>query len=404
MDHQKRQDLVVSGAGLVGSLLSCLCADKGLGVCVVDPGLLRPSLEDGSPLVDGRSFAIAYGSAEVLKAAGIWKHLRDIPGLLKTIVVSHTGGKKTLCYHAEDVGVEALGYLVPASDLKQALRQALLEREDRLTFRMPGQVVSWEASEDKTAVTLGSGEILMTSLLVGAEGRNSLIAEKLSPQTWGHTYDQTALVFTLGHTEDHQNRAYEHFTPEGPLALLPLEGRQMGVVWSLKTQVANQLVEAPEVLLNALIQHFGWGLGTLTLLSQIQAYPLSLRMPRTSWGERVVLVGDGAHVLHPVAGQGLNVGFRDVVSLAEALSDARSLGLDPGSPSILGPWGKKRRPDQWGLAALTHGLVGLFEWLPPAFRPIIDAGLWGVGASHSFKKRLIYRAMGLERPDGRREE
>jgi 2-octaprenyl-6-methoxyphenol hydroxylase len=267
-----------------------------------------------------------------------------------------------------------------------------------LKFLRSDAVVAHVLTPSSIRLSLKSGDVLEAALWVGAEGRHSSLKQHVSfGQTRRH-YGQHALVFDVAHTEAHGGRAFEHFTPDGPLAFLPLQGKRSAVVWSLSSELALSLKENPEALLHALIQHFGWGLGELTLAGDVSAYPLSLEMPWQTVSPRCLLIGDAAHAIHPVAGQGLNVGLRDVMRLVDHFQKTKERGLDSGSLTVLQAYDQQRKKDRWSMAAVTHALVRGFE-RPALRRPAAVAWDASVGMIKAFpvlKRRIMRHAMGLD--------
>lgn len=388
MPKEQNLDLLISGSGLIGTSLACALAKTGLRIGLVDP------LHPGQKKEDGRLYAISYGSAADLRDWGIWERVEAHVTPIQKIRITQKGGGDGLTYQATDVGVEALGFMVPSLLLQQAVWEQLKTCQD-ITLLMPDTVKAWKPDDRGLCVTLESGLAFRTSLLAGAEGRMSRLREAIGGSTLKHPYNQTALVLTVAHSQEHHHIAFEHFTPDGPLAFLPLQGKRSAVVWSLSPARAAALAADPHVLLHALIHHFGWGLGDLRIVSPIQTYPLSLIMPYQTWDVRTVLLGDAAHVIHPLAGQGLNVGLRDVAILSQKIRQAHALGLDIGSITLLEQMGKERRGDHWSMAALTHGLVRLFQWDNPLLNRGVALGFWGVQRFSPLKKFLTRRAMGV---------
>ena len=386
-------DVVISGAGVVGSCLALALGRKGLKVGLIDTAPLSPAPEKPH---EGRAYAIAYGSSLFLKTIGVWEslcHPTPPPGIT-TIRTSQSGSDQALVYQASDLNQDALGFMVPSPVLKHHLERCLAE-VPTVTRLQPAEITTWQAQDSHVDLTLQSGLALRTPLLVGAEGRTSRLREDLGGRAFTAAYTQRALVCTLSHSRPHQGIAFEHFTPQGPLALLPLAGNQSGLVWSLEEPLASAMLDDPTLLLHAVIHHFGWGLGDLQMSSPLQAYPLTAHLPFTPYSKRVLLIGDAAHVIHPVAGQGLNLGLRDAAHLADTIHTSYNLGLDWGSLSTLEGYVRDRRWDQWSMVATTHGLVHLFALQNPWVRKIRALGLTSIDWIPYLKKTLIRQAMGL---------
>jgi len=393
-------DVLISGAGPVGGLLALRLAQGGLGVGVVDPHLsLVPKVQEtvqDNVKEDWRMYAIAQGLLPFLETVGLWQRIASHAAPIQTIRTTLSRGKGLVIYRAEDVGAEALGWMVPSALLRRALAQ-LLEEGGATLWQRATRIGNWKAGEEGVDVSLDDHPSVRTKLLIGAEGRHSPLREQVGGSILKGAYDHVALVGTVAHTQDHCQTAFEHFTPDGPLALLPCQGRHAAVVWSVKAPRAEALLAEPQLFLHALVHHFGWGLGDLRLVTPLQGHPTALTLPLRVVAQRVALVGDAAHVLHPLAGQGLNLGLRDAASLSQAILQAYRLGLDWGGSTVLSPWARTRRMDHWSLAGLTHGLVRLFEkdhWL---LNKTASLGFRAVEGWAPLKTFFMHQAMGLSK-------
>jgi 2-octaprenyl-6-methoxyphenol hydroxylase len=380
----KHKHLIITGGGILGSILASRLAQKGWHIFLVDPNPLTLSTTP-------RAFAISFANAALLRSWGLGSALRLAPPI-RRVVVSHAGGVRHLSYCPEDVGKEALGFIVDENRLKICLQTALNNSSVKIA-REKGICIQQESY--KVQLQIESGKTISAPLIVGADGACSFVQQKIDGPDLTWDYEQEALTFIVKHAEPHHFVAYEHFAEEGPLAFLPLRGRRSAVVWSMRASDAQVFADDPCLLLHALIHHFGWGLGTLKLASSIGRYPLSLRLPLRTCAERLVTIGDAAHRIHPLAGQGLNLGLRDVGLLEKALQDAVSLGLDPGSSGVLEAYTSKRR---WDIALMT-GITHLCALLPGTnhalIRALVDGGFWGVSHWKPIKSRIIRHAMGL---------
>ncbi|TGW15548.1 hypothetical protein EIL50_01245 [bacterium NHP-B] len=377
-------DLIISGSGPVGCLLAYLVAHENVRVGIIENKKPQKNLKNG------RSFAISYAHGQALDAVKLWQGVATTKTDIKDIVVSKEGTRKGLIYRAQDMGVSALGFLVNEHALRTTLFHAITQHP-RIDWLCPHEVVHHTQHPSYLELHLDTKETLRTSLWIGAEGKNSPMRQHISPHTCSWSYDQKALVFTVHHTQDHNGRAFEHFTSKGPLAFLPLHNQSSAVIWSLEAPMADALTTSPTTLLHALLHHFGWGLGDMTLASPVAAYPLDLIMPLHHAQGRQLLVGDAAHSIHPVAGQGLNLGIRDAFILADHLKNRYQLGLDLGMG--LEDYLKRRRADYRSMAGATHGLVlGLQQkWTSP---------LWAFGTTFvdmcaPLKEAITRHAMGL---------
>ena len=259
-----------------------------------------------------------------------------------------------------------------------------------------GKVTGFAAGKNSVDVTLGDGGSIATRLLVGADGAHSVIREQAGITSYGWNYDQAAIVTTVGHERDHGGRAEEHFLPAGPFAILPLTGKRCSIVWTENAREAERIVALPDGEFHAeLEKRFGLRLGELTVAGPRRAFPLGLFTARTFIGDRLALVGDAAHIIHPIAGQGLNMGLRDVAALAEAVADAARLGLDPGGVDVLERYQRWRRFDTMMMGVATDGLNRLFSNHSDVLRFVRDVGLGMVERMPVLKRMFIREAAGF---------
>jgi 2-octaprenyl-6-methoxyphenol hydroxylase len=278
-----------------------------------------------------------------------------------------------------------------------ALVDALVERAkaDGVVLRADA-VTGFEATADRIDVHLSAGAAIAAKLLVAADGARSAIRETAGIRSVGWNYDQAGIVTTVAHERDHHGRAEEHFLPAGPFAILPLKGKRSSIVWTEEKRAAERIVALPDNGFHAeLERRFGLKLGDIQVAGPRRAYPLGLSMARSFIAERLALIGDAAHVIHPIAGQGLNLGLRDVAALAEAVVDAARLGLDPGGPDVLERYQRWRRFDTAAMGVATDGLNRLFSNRSDALRLVRDVGLGLVDRVPALKGLFIREAAGL---------
>jgi len=348
-------DVLIIGNGITGGTLACALAQKGLEVSIVDqqdPHRHLPS--------DGRSFALSHSSYRLFSTLGIWQDLTELTPI-KTIHTSDGVLPQWVDYTEEDVKEGPLGYVVESSLLKSTVLKHVLSHKN-ITLHAPTSVTRLERTPSHTCVETNQGTILKAPLCIASDGRFSTIRDWANIPLIKWNYDQTAIVCNIAHTLPHNNRAFEHFLPSGPLAFVPRSGNTSGLVWSIeKDKAACLLSLSPEDFTQEVQALFGPSLGELTLISNRWSYPLSLCLPKRFIDTRLALLGDAAHTLHPIAGQGLNVGLRDVTTLADLILEAASLGLDLGSTYVLERYQKKRRMDVFSMAFLTDGLVRVFS-------------------------------------------
>jgi 2-octaprenyl-6-methoxyphenol hydroxylase len=388
-----RVELVVAGGGLVGLLLAIACAGSGLEVALVDRQDLQ-AMQDAS--FDGRSSAIAYGSRLVLQGLGLWPELAPQAEPILEIRVADDDSPLFLHYDHRDLETgEPLGYIVE----NHVLRRALLARAralPSLSLLAPVAVERIEASADAVAARLSDGRRLVARLVAACDGKDSPLRRAAGIRTLEWRYPQTGIVTTVRHERPHRGVAVEHFLPAGPFAILPMTGNRSSIVWTERAALAPRLLALDEPAFAAeLACRFGDFLGSLAPIGPRWAYPLALMQAQDYVAPRLALVGEAAHLIHPIAGQGLNLSIRDVAALAELVVDWRRLGLDIGDERVLRRYERWRRFDALLLAAVTDGLNRLFSNPLPPLRLLRDLGLAAVDRLPPLKRFLMRDAMGL---------
>jgi 2-octaprenyl-6-methoxyphenol hydroxylase len=389
-------ELLVAGGGLNGLLLGIAAAEAGLQVAVVDRQNPAAMLDEK---FDGRASAIAYGSKLVLDATGVWPLVAAEAEPIREIRVADDDSPLFLHYDHRDLnspggGDTPLGYIVE----NRTLRRALFERAralPSLTLLAP-QTVEGVARGDAAAVaTLGDGALLSARLVVAADGKDSPLRKAAGIRTVEWRYRQTGIVTTVTHERAHAGIAIEHFLPAGPFAILPMTGNRSSIVWTENAALAPHLMKLPDAEFAAeLHARFGDFLGRVEPVGPRWAYPLNLMQAERYTARRLALIGEAAHVIHPIAGQGLNVGIRDVAALAEAVIDARRLGLDIGDDMVLERYQRWRRLDAVLLAGVTDGLNRLFSNTIAPVKLMRGVGLAAVNRLPPLKRLLMQHAMG----------
>ncbi len=391
----KRADVVIAGGGFAGLALA-IALRQGLGpaftVIVVDPALGR------STNSDARASAISAGPRKLFEALGVWDGVAAgaQPILDMVITDSRLGDamRPVFLTFAGDVEPgEAFAHMVENNHLLDAL----VARARGLDVGLePGAVGDFRAGDDEVVVDIGEDAGIAARLLIAADGGRSRLRELAGIATHGWSYGQSAIVTTVGHERDHGGRAEEHFLPSGPFAILPLAGRRSSIVWAEERDAAERIIALPDQDFHAELEtRFGRHLGEIEVVGPRQSWPLGLHVARTFIGERFALVGDAAHVIHPIAGQGLNMGLRDVAALAEAVVDAARLGLDPGGPDVLERYQRWRRFDTLTMGIATDGLNRLFSNHSDLLRLVRDVGLGLVDRAPPLKRLFIREAAGL---------
>jgi len=386
-------ELLIAGGGLIGQLLGVACAGSGLAVAIVDRQDPAALLADD---FDGRSSAISYGSHKVLDAVRLWQEIAPDAEPIREIRVADGDSPLFLHYdHRELESGVPLGYIVE----NRILRRGLIDRVrslPNLQFLAPLAVETVSTSALGATAALSDGRQIRARLVAAADGRESPLRHAVGIQTVEWQYPQTGIVTTVRHQRPHQGIAVEHFLPAGPFAILPMTGNRSSIVWTERAELAPRLVDLSNAAFAAeLAARFGDFLGAVEPIGPHWTYPLNLLLAEKYVATRLALIGEAAHTIHPIAGQGLNLGIRDVAALAELVIDTRRLGLDIGDETVLLRYQQWRRFDALALAAVTDSLNRLFS---NSLRPVQLARDFGLAAVNRFPplKRLLMRdAMGI---------
>lgn len=389
-------DILIVGGGLNGPCLAIALAKSGLRSIVIDalPEETRMGAE-----FDGRSYALALASVRMLGALGLWGRLEDHAQPMLEIKASdgRAGeGAAPQFLHFDHAEIEEgpMGHMLEDRYLRRALIEAM-EEDARITH-MPGTTVVAQNTDGAASATLDDGRTLTARLLVGADGRRSGTAARAGIKRTGWDYGQTALVCAIAHERPHNGIAHQFFMPAGPLAILPLPGNRSSIVWSEQTERAAEIAAMDDAdYLDALRPAFGDFLGEIELAGARYSYPLSLSIADAFIGPKLALVGDAAHGVHPIAGQGLNLGLRDVAALAEVLTDAQRRGEDIAAPDVLARYQSWRRFDTTAMAVATDAFNRLFSNDNPLLRAVRDTGMGLVQAAPALRRRFIREAAGL---------
>lgn len=370
-----RVDVLVAGGGYVGlsAALAIAASAPGARVALVDP---RPWRDASNDL---RAFAVAAAGRRMLEALGIWNKLIDEAEPIREMIVTDSRLDDLirpvfLTFERQEEG-DPLAHMLPNGPLVAVLGAAAEAAGVR--FLAPDSVLATEPTPTGRRVTLASGKILLASLVIAADGARSRLRAEAGIGINSWSYGQSGIVATIEHDRAHEGRAEEHFLPAGPFAVLPLKGGyRSSLVWSERTDIADRLVAGAPFLFDAeLVRRIGHRLGELRVVGKRQAFPLGLTLARRFTAERLALIGDAAHAIHPIAGQGLNLGFKDAAALAEVVVMALRAGRDPGTADILDEYQRWRGFDTLRMAAVTDGLSRLFSNDLGPLRLVRDFGL-----------------------------
>lgn len=388
-------DVIIVGGGLTGPLTALALADAGLTSLVLDA---RPRAVFDDVGFDGRSYAIALGSVRLMRALGLWDALADgaqpMAGIRASDGRAGEGASPLhLSFDAAEIGEEFMGQMVEDRFLRPALLAAC-DANARVEMRFETPVTGQRATS--CGVEVEAGETFRARLLLGADGRGSGVATRAGIKRTGKDYGQTALVCAVDHDLPHHGTAHQFFMPAGPLAILPLRGNRSSVVWTESADTAADLNALPdEEYLEILRPRFGDFLGDIRLIGARHSYPLGLTLAQSFVAERTALVGDAAHGIHPIAGQGLNLGIKDVAALAHVLGDARARGEDFGAADVLARYQRWRRFDTSVMGVATDAVNRLFSNDNPLLRLGRDLGMGAISAVPALRRKFIAEAAGI---------
>lgn len=386
-------DIVIAGGGQIGLALALALRRSApdLAVALID-GRGAPARERA-----GRASTIAAGGRHLLERLGVWRSLAPAAQAVTAMVVSDSRTNDVvrpvfLTFATVGGDGEATAHVVPDDVVVAALASAATAAGTRIIA--PDTVTGFSVEGGRVAVATRGGLAVRGRLLVAADGVKSRLRALAGIETVGWSYGQSGIVATVEHDKPHGSRAEEHFLPGGPFAILPLKGNRSSLVWSEPSDTAERLIGDRLAFRVELEHRFGHRLGSMRVVDAPRAFPLALRIARSFVKERFALVGDAAHAIHPIAGQGLNLGYRDVAALAETIVEAHRLGLDIGAAATLTRYERWRRYDTVEMGLVTDGLNRLFSNDNPALRIVRDVGLGLVDRLPELKRLFVGEASG----------
>lgn len=386
-----KQQIVIVGGGLVGATLALGLGRMGYQVMVLEAHQLHQQQSS----YDERVIALSYGSKQIFQALQIWPALAAFATPIEHIHISTKGNLGTSKLHREDTFKSALGYVIASRQLGEVLLAELAALEN-VQYLSPASFVDMEQHADFNRVKYhhaGQNLYVDCQLTIAADGQHSKVVEQLDHPQQNQSYDQAALIANVSLDEPHQNWAYERFTAWGPMALLPMQDQRMSLVWTMPPEQAPEYQHMPESeFLQALQAQFGYRAGNFVKVGQRQIYPLMIQYLQQQFAGRLLVMGNAAHTVHPVAGQGFNLGLRDVVGLLEVLVHHMP---DPGQASVLSAYQRARSLDQQSVVSYTDKLVKLFSNENPLLGHLRGAGLLVLELSPLIKQEVEKFNMGL---------
>ena len=389
-----RTDVLIAGGGMVGLTAALALAQGGIKVAVVDP---LPQAHVLDEAFDGRVSALSYSVVRMFRALGVWKHLEAHAQPILDILVTDAAldrspGPFSLHFDHREIG-EPMGVIAENRHIRHALFLAI-DNASGIRLTDPASVISATRHASHVEAELSNGARIHADLVVAADGRDSPLREQTGIRTIAWSYPQTGIVATVEHERPHNGVAYEHFLPSGPFAILPMTGNRSSLVWTERENLAPELLALPvEEFKSEVARRFGNHFGKIEIAGDRWSYPLRFHLARNYVAPRLALVGDAAHGIHPIAGQGLNLGLKDAAALAECVLESVRLGLTASDVNALARYERWRRFDSFALAAATDGLNRLFSNDIVPLRAIRDLGL-GIVDGIGPLRRLFMRHAG----------
>jgi len=389
-------DITIVGGGMVGASLARALLGVGLSVAVIESFELDAQQQ---PSYDDRAIALSYTTRRILEAMGIWSKLAQQSCAIKQIHISNKGHFGFTRLNAQEQGVSAFGYVATGHVLGHALLQDLEKEAPHVTLFCPAKIEGFQVTDDQVTLQLnqaGTQVEITSNLLVAADGAQSMVRQQLAIDSKVWQYGQTAIISNITPSKAQQPIAYERFTDHGPMAMLPLGDSRYGMVWTVADNQLDELMALDDgQMIQRIQQYFGFRLGKIEQIGQRQTYPLQLMLAKQITHQRVVLIGNAAHAVHPITGQGFNLGMRDIATLAEVLADAYKQQQDIGSAEPLKRYSDARKWDHQQISLVTDGLVRLFTNPLLPIQVGRNLGLNLLDMSPSIKRGLARQFMGL---------
>ena len=390
-------DIAIIGGGLAGSLMALAASNSGFSVCIIDATGTEPQKD---PDFDGRSYAMAMASGRMLKALGLWEDLEtDAEPILDIKVTDGTVGEQPSPFflHFEKYGLDEgpMGHMIEDRHLRSLLQRRLIDNEN-IKYLSGRRLEDQSTQKTSSILTIDDGGQVHARLVICADGRNSTSAKRAGVTYIGWKYAQSALVCALEHEHSHNGFAYQHFMPPGPLAILPLKDNRCSIVWTETSKNAHTIMAMDnDAYLDVLRPRFGDFLGEIKLVGERFFYPLDMSVAKSFIAERVAVIGDAAHGMHPIAGQGLNAGMRDIAALTQLCQEAKERGEDFGSQAVLARYQEWRRFDATALALTMDAFNRLFSNDNYLLRSLRTIGMGVVNRLPSTKRTFMREAAGL---------
>lgn len=388
-------DLIIVGGGMVGASLACALSTQNIRIAIIEA---VPYQAEKQPSYDDRAIALSFGTSRIFNGMGLWSAIKPHATAIKHIHVSDQGRFGFTRLDHQQEGVDALGYVITARDLGKSLVQQL-DQLNNLTLLSPAKLTDLTLGNEYATAVInrdGKSESITARLIVAADGGNSIVRHKLDIDTTDHDYQQTAIIANITPERLHQSVAYERFTRHGPLALLPMDDNRCALVWTRNPEDAKRILELDDKSFLAELQSsFGNRLGRLLKSGKRSAYPLRLVRAQEQVRNRLALIGNAAHTLHPIAGQGFNLGLRDVAALAQTIADALQKEQDIGELSVLNQYAQWRSRDHRQVIGFTNTLVNTFSNHFPPMAFARNLGLLATDIIPPLKHSLARHSMGI---------